>query len=355
MEGASPTGHDHVEAREVSARTTSISVAHGPEITCSAEIEQACVANTCSLPWRVMASGNALASPLSEVTFVVVDLETTGALADADAITEIGALKLRGGELLGRFETLVNPGVPIPPMITVLTGITEAMVLPAPRDRRSAADVPRVPRRRGDRRPQHPLRLQLPRRRARRARLPAAAEPARRHDRDRPPPRPRRGPESAPAHARAPLPDRRSNRCTARTPTRPRPPRCCTRCSSTRRRSACSASTTCSRCRRSAPTRRRPSSRSRRGCRGVPGVYLFRDRGGARALRRQGDEPARARPLLLLDRGPPQGPAAAARDGAHRAPRVRGPVRGRGPRAAPDPTPRPASTARRSRGAATRT
>ena len=50
-----------------------------------------------------------------------------------DAITEIGALRMRGGELLGRFETFVNPGVPIPPMITVLTGITEAMLLPAPR------------------------------------------------------------------------------------------------------------------------------------------------------------------------------------------------------------------------------
>lgn len=74
-----------------------------------------------------------LGTPLSEVTFVVVDLETTGGSAATEAITEIGALKLRGGELLGRFETLVNPGVPIPPLITVLTGITEAMLLPAPR------------------------------------------------------------------------------------------------------------------------------------------------------------------------------------------------------------------------------
>lgn len=73
-----------------------------------------------------------LGTPLAEVTFVVVDLETTGGSPAQDAITEIGALKLRGGELLGRFETLVNPGVPIPPLITVLTGITEAMVLPAP-------------------------------------------------------------------------------------------------------------------------------------------------------------------------------------------------------------------------------
>jgi DNA polymerase-3 subunit epsilon len=74
-----------------------------------------------------------LGTPLSEVTFVVVDLETTGASPATEAITEIGALKLRGGELLGTFETLVNPGIPIPPLITVLTGITEAMVLPAPR------------------------------------------------------------------------------------------------------------------------------------------------------------------------------------------------------------------------------
>ena len=74
-----------------------------------------------------------LGTPLSDVTFVVVDLETTGGSPTTDAITEIGALKLRGGELLGRMETLVNPGVPIPPLITVLTGITEAMVLPAPR------------------------------------------------------------------------------------------------------------------------------------------------------------------------------------------------------------------------------
>jgi DNA polymerase-3 subunit epsilon len=73
-----------------------------------------------------------LATPLHDVTFVVLDLETTGAAPGYDRITEVGALKLRGGECLGTFETLVNPGVPIPPFVTVLTGITEAMVLPAP-------------------------------------------------------------------------------------------------------------------------------------------------------------------------------------------------------------------------------
>lgn len=70
--------------------------------------------------------------PLRFGTFVVVDLETTGTSPSAGAmITEIGAVKIRGGEILGEFHTLVNPGSPIPPFITVLTGITDAMVAPA--------------------------------------------------------------------------------------------------------------------------------------------------------------------------------------------------------------------------------
>ncbi len=74
-----------------------------------------------------------LGTPLIDVTFCVIDLETTGGSADDCAITEIGAVKLRGGECLGTFQTLVNPGQAIPPTITVLTGITQAMVVPAPR------------------------------------------------------------------------------------------------------------------------------------------------------------------------------------------------------------------------------
>ena len=74
-----------------------------------------------------------LGTPLREVTFVVVDLETTGGSPGNDAITEIGAVKLRGGECLGTFSTLVNPGRDIPPTITFLTGITHAMVVTAPR------------------------------------------------------------------------------------------------------------------------------------------------------------------------------------------------------------------------------
>ncbi|MFD3509391.1 DEDD exonuclease domain-containing protein [Nocardia sp. NPDC058666] len=74
-----------------------------------------------------------LDTPLYATTFVVVDLETTGTSADRDAITEIGAVKVRGGEVLGEFATLVNPGYAIPPAIVQITGITTAMVYGAPR------------------------------------------------------------------------------------------------------------------------------------------------------------------------------------------------------------------------------
>ncbi|WP_062079295.1 DEDD exonuclease domain-containing protein [Demequina globuliformis] len=76
-----------------------------------------------------------IGEPLSSTTFVVVDLETTGASPASCEITEIGAVKMRGGEVIGEFQTLVDPGAPIPPMIIALTGITNAMVMAAPRIR----------------------------------------------------------------------------------------------------------------------------------------------------------------------------------------------------------------------------
>lgn len=74
-----------------------------------------------------------LGIPLSQATFVVIDLETTGTKPDGEGITEIGAVKVRGGEVLGEFRTFVDPGTPIPPFISVLTGITDAHVAGAPR------------------------------------------------------------------------------------------------------------------------------------------------------------------------------------------------------------------------------
>lgn len=70
--------------------------------------------------------------PLSEVMFCAVDLETTGGSAIDSRITEIGAVKYRGGERLGTFQALVNPERPIPPFIAHLTGIDDRLVRAEP-------------------------------------------------------------------------------------------------------------------------------------------------------------------------------------------------------------------------------
>jgi DNA polymerase-3 subunit epsilon len=70
--------------------------------------------------------------PLSEVTFCVVDLETTGGSPTDARITEIGAVKIRGGERLGTFQTLVDPGTSIPEFIARLTGIDDRTVAGQP-------------------------------------------------------------------------------------------------------------------------------------------------------------------------------------------------------------------------------
>jgi DNA polymerase III epsilon subunit family exonuclease len=70
---------------------------------------------------------------LQETTFVVVDLETTGASPKKGAaITEIGAVKVKGGEIIGEFKSFVNPLSPIPEYITAMTGITDLMLADAP-------------------------------------------------------------------------------------------------------------------------------------------------------------------------------------------------------------------------------
>jgi len=73
-----------------------------------------------------------LGVPLSDVTFACVDLETTGGSPPGSRITEIGAVKYRGGDRVGSFHTLVDPGVHVPWFITHLTGIDDGSVGGAP-------------------------------------------------------------------------------------------------------------------------------------------------------------------------------------------------------------------------------
>jgi DNA polymerase III epsilon subunit family exonuclease len=77
-------------------------------------------------------AGRLPAGLLHGADVVVVDVETTGWLADAAAITEIGAVRLAVDQPVREFSALVNPGMPIPPVITELTGITDDMVADAP-------------------------------------------------------------------------------------------------------------------------------------------------------------------------------------------------------------------------------
>jgi len=71
-------------------------------------------------------------TPLHAATFVIIDLETTGASPATAAITEVGAVKVTGGQVIGEFGTLVNPGQPIPAFIAALTGITDRLLADAP-------------------------------------------------------------------------------------------------------------------------------------------------------------------------------------------------------------------------------
>lgn len=65
--------------------------------------------------------------------YAIIDIETTGALAKRDRITEIGVVIHDGIQILETYETLINPGRSIPPNITRITGITDEMVADSPK------------------------------------------------------------------------------------------------------------------------------------------------------------------------------------------------------------------------------
>jgi len=70
---------------------------------------------------------------LVDTTFAVLDLETSGGSPKSGAgITEIGVVKVRGGVVLGSFQSFVDPGHELPYFITELTGITDSMLVSAP-------------------------------------------------------------------------------------------------------------------------------------------------------------------------------------------------------------------------------
>jgi len=80
---------------------------------------------------------------LHEAEFVVLDLETTGAKSPPSRIMEIGAFRVRNGEITDKFHSLLNPEMPIPEFIGALTGIRDDMVADAPKFAEIAEDLMR--------------------------------------------------------------------------------------------------------------------------------------------------------------------------------------------------------------------
>jgi DNA polymerase-3 subunit epsilon len=72
------------------------------------------------------------ADPFGRIDFVIVDVETTGWTPEEAAITEIGAVRVSGGQICGQFSCLINPGAAIPDSVAALTGIDDALVSAAP-------------------------------------------------------------------------------------------------------------------------------------------------------------------------------------------------------------------------------
>ena len=74
-------------------------------------------------------------------TLISLDLETTGLDPERDAVIEIGAVRFRGARVEDQWSTLINPGRPIPPFISELTGIDDLMVARAPRLNEALGDL----------------------------------------------------------------------------------------------------------------------------------------------------------------------------------------------------------------------
>jgi DNA polymerase-3 subunit epsilon len=83
--------------------------------------------------WALPCMASAYASPLPRSVYAVVDIETTGSRFGEDRITEVAIYQTDGERIEGEWQSLVQPGVPVPTYITALTGIDDHMLADAPR------------------------------------------------------------------------------------------------------------------------------------------------------------------------------------------------------------------------------
>ena len=83
--------------------------------------------------WSLTPDALPVGPDLRHLSFAVVDVETTGGpYSRGHRMTEVAAVRVEGGQVVRQYTTLLNPGRPIPPLISGLTGIFDDMVISAP-------------------------------------------------------------------------------------------------------------------------------------------------------------------------------------------------------------------------------
>src|SRR5579859_2264688 len=89
--------------------------------------------------WTLVAWRHTLRS-LDEIEFVIIDTETTGLRPGSHRVIEVAGVRVRGSEVLGSFQSLLNPGVRIPNFIAQFTGIPQTMASTAPASQEALPD-----------------------------------------------------------------------------------------------------------------------------------------------------------------------------------------------------------------------
>jgi DNA polymerase-3 subunit epsilon len=90
---------------------------------------------------RGLAEGFAADVPWHDIDIALLDVETTGRDASVDRVVEVGIVVGRNGEVIARYNWLINPGIPIPAEVVAVHGITDEMVKDKPRFEEVASEI----------------------------------------------------------------------------------------------------------------------------------------------------------------------------------------------------------------------
>jgi DNA polymerase-3 subunit epsilon len=99
------------------------------------------IAHLLKVQIRGLVAGFANDVPWQEIDVALLDVETTGRDASVDRVVELGIAVGRRGEIVARYNWLINPGMPIPAEVTAIHHITDEMVADKPRFETVASEI----------------------------------------------------------------------------------------------------------------------------------------------------------------------------------------------------------------------